>query len=128
VHYKTSLDEFNDAETIDPMNGPTGMLPPPPAGTTLPKSTDLTPGVVFGVSIEQQPTCSVEAASFEEDPLLGGFGEHTSLSAVNPGKFFLVFQTGGVAAGSSNKVSTTKLELEPPPNSVRIDSWAPIFE
>lgn len=128
VHYKTSLDEFKDAETIDPMNGPTGMLPPPPMSTTLPKSTELTPGVIFGVSIEQQPTCSTESESFDQDPLLGGFGEHTSLSAVNPGKFFLVFQTGGVLASSGNKVSTTKVELQPPPNSVRIDSWAPIFE
>lgn len=128
VHYTLSRDEAQQAEFIDPLNGPAGALPLPLNASTAPKSTELEPGVVFGVSIEQQPTCSVENEDFSGDPYLGGYGEHTSIASINPGKFQLVYQVGGVTTASSNQVTTTKVELDTPPNSVRIDSWAPIFE
>ncbi len=128
VHYILSRDEAREAQFIDPMNGPNGALPIPLNSSIAPKSTPLEPGIVFGVSIEQQPTCSTETEEFSGDPYLGGYGEHTSINSVNPGKFQLVYQLGGVTTSSKNKVTTTKVELDPPPNSVRIDSWAPIFE
>ncbi len=128
LNYILSADEADDAETINPMNGAAGALPPPEGSLEPEKSTDPSEGVVFGVSIEQQPSCSTELEDFSGDPYLGNYGEHTSTSTVTPGKFFLVYQVGGVSGSESNKVTTEKVELTPPRNTVWVDSWAPIFE
>jgi type IV pilus assembly protein PilY1 len=128
VHYIRSADEEQNATTIDPMNGATGALPPANGGTAKRKSTTSATGVVFGVSVEQEPACSSVAETFTEDPYLGGYGSHSSTSAVTPGKFYLVTQVGGAAGSTENKVATEKLELQPPRSTVNVDSWAPIFE
>lgn len=128
LDYVLSADEVDAAETVDPMNGAAGALPPPPDENKNLKSTQPSPGVVFGVSIEQQPTCSTEIEEYQGDPYLGGYGAHTSLAAINPGKFFLAYQVGGVSGSEANKVTTERVELRPPANTVWIDSWAPIFE
>jgi type IV pilus assembly protein PilY1 len=128
LNYTLSADEAEGAETIDPMNGAAGGLPPPPDGTEPEKNTDSSPGMVFGVSIEQQPSCSSVVSDFEGDPYLGGYGEHTALSSATPAQFFLVYQVGGVSGSTSNKVTTEKLELSAPRNTLWVDSWAPIFE
>jgi type IV pilus assembly protein PilY1 len=128
LHYTHSLDYEAGADSIDPMSGAAGALPPASNSTTKVKSTTPSSGVVFGVSVEQQPSCSSEAETFEEDPYLGGYGSHSATSAVNPGKFFLVTQVGGASGSTSNSVATEKLELQPPRSTVNVDSWAPIFE
>ena len=110
------------------MSGPAGALPDPDGEGDPPKSTNPEPGIVFGVAIEQQPTCSSEFEQFTDDPYLGGYGEHTAVSTINPGGFFLVYQVGGVSGASASKVTTTKVSLDPPRSTVFIDSWAPIFE
>ena len=125
VDYLQSLDEFEDAESPDPLNGPVGKWPD--GNQTPRKATDLAPGLVFGVAIEQQPSCSVELTNPTDDPYLG-YGTYTSTSTVSPGGFSLVYQVGGVSGNTSGTVATTKLQLDPPPSTVSIDSWAPIFE
>ena len=119
---------MDDAETIDPMHGAAGALPPPEGSIVPEKSGEPAAGLIFGVSIEQQPSCATQLEEPSEDPYLGNYGEHTSTSTVNPGKFFLVSQIGGVSGSDSNKVTTEKVELTPPRNTVWVDSWAPIFE
>jgi type IV pilus assembly protein PilY1 len=128
LHYIMSADEAAAAASINPLNGAYGGLPALANSTVPEKATPLQSGNVFGVSIEQQPSCSAELDQYTGDPYLGGYGSHTAISTVSPGKFFLVYQTGGVSSTSSNKVTTTKVELTPPRNSVWVDSWAPIFE
>jgi type IV pilus assembly protein PilY1 len=128
LHYTMSADEAEGADTIDPLNGAYGGLPPAEDSTEPQKVTEPQSGNVFGVSIEQQPSCAAELEQYDSDPYLGGYGNHTALSTVTPGKFFLVFQVGGVSSASANKVTTTKVELSPPRNTVWVDSWAPIFE
>lgn len=128
VHYTRSLDAEQGATTIDPLSGAAGALPAASGSTTKQKTTSPTTGIVFGVSIEQQPSCSAVADDFTSDPYLGNYGSHTATAAVTPGKFFLVTQVGGGAGSTANKVTTEKLELEPPRSTVNIDSWAPIFE
>lgn len=128
VHYLMSKDAIDAAEVIDPLSGAAGALPSDDGSLTLPKSTPLRPGVVFGVSIEQQPSCSVELEQPIEDVYVDGYGQHISTTAQAPSKFFLVFQIGGSTQGSANKVATEKLELAPPEFAIQVDSWAPIFE
>lgn len=128
VHYVMSKDELEGAEMVDPESGTAGALPSDDGSSTLPKSTPLRPGVVFGVSIEQQPSCSVELEQPIEDVYIDGFGQHVSSTAQAPSKFFLVFQIGGSTQGTANKVATEKIELAPPEFAIQVDSWAPIFE
>ncbi len=125
VNYLQSNDEWAGAESPDPLNGPAGMWPN--GAQPRRKATDLAPGLVFGVAIEQQPSCSSELSNPTDDPYLG-FGTYTSTSTVSPGGFSLVYQVGGVSGNTSGTVATTKLPLDPPPSTVSIDSWAPIFE
>jgi type IV pilus assembly protein PilY1 len=128
VDYVLSLDEFNETDNPDPLSGPVGALPDPDGLGDPPKSTDPQPGLVFGVAIQQQPTCSAEAETFTDDPYLGGYGDHSAITSINPGGFFLVYQTGGVSGSSTTQPPTTRVELKTPRNTVFIDSWAPIFE
>jgi type IV pilus assembly protein PilY1 len=128
VNYTQNLDEYKQADDPDPMSGPVGALPDPDGLGDPPTSTDPQPGIVFGVAIEQQPTCAAEADSFTEDPYLGGYGNHTAMSSINPGGFFLVYQSGGVSGSSNTQPPTTRVALKTPRNTVFIDSWAPIFE
>jgi type IV pilus assembly protein PilY1 len=82
---------------------------------------------VFGVGVVQQPSCNQEDESFGDSQL--GYGTHTSISGVRPGKFQLVVQTGtaGTAvAGGSTNVHT--IDLVQPPTTSLIDSWAAILE
>jgi type IV pilus assembly protein PilY1 len=128
VHYTQSLDEFNAVQNPNPMNGPVGAFPDADGEGDPPMTTDPEPGLIFGVSIENQPTCSGTFDDFTDDPYLGGYGQHTAMSGINPGGFFLVYQVGGVTSSTAAKPATTKMALKTPRNSVFIDSWAPIFE
>ncbi len=130
IDYKLNEDvaEGKAEDDADPMSGAYGALPVPVGQTTPPKTTSPSSGLVFGVAIEQQPSCSVDAETFDGDPYLGNYGNHTATTTITPGKFFLVYQVGGGTGGSEAAVSTDKFELQPPRNSVWVDSWAPVFE
>jgi hypothetical protein len=128
VHYTQSLDEYKAARDPSPLSGPAGALPNPSGIGDPPTSTTPEPGLIFGVSIEQQPTCSSGFENFVDDPYLGGYGSHSALGSINPGGFFLVYQVGGVASSSTAAPTTTRVSLKTPRNTVFIDSWAPIFE
>jgi type IV pilus assembly protein PilY1 len=82
---------------------------------------------VFGVGVAQQPTCNVADAAID-DPFLG-FGQHTSLTRINPGKFQLVLQTGSAGtAVAGGKTNVHTIDLETPALTSIIDSWATILE
>ncbi len=95
----------------------------------VPKNADNPDGAnptVFGVTIAQLPTCSDDVAS-EDDWI--GYGSHTAMTNINPGKFELVVHTG--AAGSAlpgGKTNVFKKELPTPPALSQIDSWAALLE
>jgi type IV pilus assembly protein PilY1 len=127
VDFVKSEDERANAMSPDPKSGPAGKWPVANASDVPPKSTALQPGIVFGVAIEQQPSCSTEVETPMDDPYLG-YGNYTATTAVTPGNFFLVYQVGGVSGNTSGQVTTNKVQLEAPPSTVRFDSWAPLFE
>jgi type IV pilus assembly protein PilY1 len=130
VDYKLNDDLSNGVPegNADPLSGAVGALPIPIGQTKPPKTTGPSTGMVFGVAIEQRPSCSVEAETFDEDPYLGSYGNHTATTSITPGQFFLVYQVGGGSGGNETAVSTDKFELKPPRNSVWVDSRAPVFE
>jgi hypothetical protein len=110
------------------LSGAAGALPPVSNSSTKRKVTDAAPGVVFGVSVEQQPSCTTANDTFANDAYLGSYGGHSATNAVTPGKFFLVTQVGGGDKSNASSVATDKIELSPPRSTVVFDSWAPIFE
>jgi hypothetical protein len=84
---------------------------------------------VFGVSIAQTPSCTVIA---NEDPSdYFGYGAEQRITHVTPGRFELVMHLSGVSKTAQSddlKASVTTLQLTPPANSTRIDSWAALVE
>jgi len=127
MDYVKSEDERLGVASPNPMSGPAGRWPATTAQQPPPKSTTVAAGLVYGVAIEQQPSCSTEIATPTDDPYLA-YGTYTSTSTVTPGNFFLVYQVGGVSGNTSGDVTTNKVALQPPPSTVTIDSWAPLFE
>lgn len=127
LDYVQSEDERLGVTSPSAMSGPAGRWPAATAGQPPPKSTSISAGLVYGVAIEQQPSCSTEVATPTDDPYLA-YGTYTSTSTVTPGNFFLVYQVGGVSGNTTGEVTTNKVQLEAPPSTVNIDSWAPLFE
>ncbi len=127
VDYSKSEDERLGVASPSPMSGAAGKWPAASASAVPPKNTSIEAGVVYGVAIEQQPSCSTEIENPSDDPYLA-YGTYTSTTAVTPGNFFLVYQVGGVSGNTSGQVNTNKVQLEAPPSTVNIDSWAPLFE
>lgn len=77
---------------------------------------------IFGVGVAQLPTCTDTQTT--TDPYLG-FGTHTALTNVNPGKYQLVMHTGSAGSSASGgKTNITTIDLPTPPANVVIDSWA----
>jgi type IV pilus assembly protein PilY1 len=84
-------------------------------------------GVVFGVGIRQQPTCSAETQTVTDDQILG-FGQTVSTTQATPGRFELVIQLPGESP-QTGMVPTQVIDLrEAPFSPVSIDSWALILE
>jgi type IV pilus assembly protein PilY1 len=90
------------------------------------------PAIVAGVGLRQMPSCSdVKDAVANTDTFLG-FGQSTTISTSNPGKFQLVFRP---SSSKDKKISSKQessgvvpLDLTAPNTNVRVDSWAPIIE
>lgn len=127
LDYVESEDSQAEEADPDPMSGAAGRWPAASSTDTPPKATSTASGLVYGVAIQQQPSCSTEVANPTDDPYLS-YGTYTATSSVTPGNFFLVYQVGGVAGNTSGEVSTNQVQLQAPPSTINIDSWAPIFE
>jgi type IV pilus assembly protein PilY1 len=87
--------------------------------------------IVFGAGVTSRPSCADPAASsLGTDPITGATTSHTQPSAITPGSFELVVQTGpraGTGAGGSS-TKTLPRTLVAPVSQTRIDSWAAIVE
>ncbi len=92
----------------------------------VPNVDSGTSPTVFGVTIAQLPTCA-ETTTSGDDWL--GYGTHTSMTNINPGKFELVVHTGTAGeALPGGKTNVFKKDLPTPPAFSQIDSWAALLE
>jgi type IV pilus assembly protein PilY1 len=106
--------------------GKGGAAGQPIINTVTDPCITLGESIILGPSITQTPTCSQEVPY---DDLYLGAGTHYALGNVTPGKFQIAVQTGSKgtrAAGS--EVNATTIDLQTPPMSTRIDSWAAVVE
>ncbi len=83
---------------------------------------------LYGAVVAQQPTC------YQTDAVTDAYtGTYSKLSAVNPGKYELVFQTGAASTSSGGKATSDtvgqgKLPLPAIVTPTRIEAWASIVE
>ena len=125
AHYTESLDfeaATKDDRDPDPTTGP-GLAPGETA--LLLKSQS---GLVFGVSLEAEPSCASP-----EDDVTGndsfGYGSVRMSKHVNPGKYFLSFAASGNDNDSDHLgVLEVRQELTAPRLPVTFQSWAVVYE
>jgi hypothetical protein len=124
----------------EPLNTPTN--PPKHAdGQTSLVIDTRSPGMIFGLSLQADPSCkSVSDTTVTGDDSFG-YGLVQMPERVNPGKYFLTYQVSGTdknSSGSASSGDTTqstrkgitavKTELETPHAPVTFESWALIYE
>jgi type IV pilus assembly protein PilY1 len=124
AHYIESAD-FADALERDEDPNPTTGPGPAPGGDDLVIASQ--PGLVFGVSLEAQPTCaSVEEVVSGNESF--GYGEVRMSRTVNPGKYFLTFDASGNDTNNTRGVLEVRQELDSPRLPVTFSSWAAVYE
>lgn len=115
-------DAFRRGDPADPESGPA----PAPGSTEIEIASQ--PGLVFGVSLEAEPTCVSEAEEVSGNESFG-YGEVRMSTTVNPGKYFLSFDaSGNDTTGSTRGVLEVRQELESPRLAVTFSSWAAVYE
>lgn len=123
AHFEDSVaavaDPTNDVP--DPSSGPA-----PAPGLTSELITSRSDGLIFGVSLEAEPTCT------SDEEVIGGndsfgYGQVSMSRTVRPGRFFLTFEVSGSSADARG-VLEVKQELASPRLPVTFDSFALIYE
>lgn len=125
AHYIQSAD-FAQAlerdEDPDPTTGPARA----PGSTALEIASQ--PGLVFGLSLEAEPTCASEEEDVDGNESFG-YGTVKMSRTVKPGRYFLTFQASGNDSESSTRgVLEVRQELESPRLPVTFSSWAAVYE
>ncbi|MEO8180326.1 MAG: hypothetical protein ABI895_15930 [Deltaproteobacteria bacterium] len=115
--------------------------PPRPADGQASLVIDTrSPGMIFGLSLQADPTCKSETETVAGDESYG-YGLVQMSKKVNPGKYFLTYQVSGTDRNSSGAASSgdttqstrkgitaVKTELDTPHAPVTFESWALIYE
>jgi type IV pilus assembly protein PilY1 len=125
AHYIESEDfatATENGDDPDPTTGPAKA----PSGSALEITRQA--GLVFGLSLEQEPTCvSAEEAVSGNDSF--GYGEVKMSQQVNPGRYFLSFDASGNNTGSDGRgVLEVRQQLTSPQLPVTFQSWAVVYE
>jgi hypothetical protein len=131
VHFEDSIDAFNLVTPPDPRNGPAPLShedvlsPATPAERVI--ATEA--GLIFGVSLEAEPTCATEAEAIAGNESFG-YGEVTMSTEVKPGRYFLSFGASGNSTGSGNSrgIKEVRHDLESPRLPVTFESWSVVYE
>jgi type IV pilus assembly protein PilY1 len=125
THYIESAD-FQDArergDEPDPTTGPA----PAPDRTDLVLASQA--GLVFGLSLEEEPNCASEEEAVSGNDTFG-YGEVRMSRTVKPGKVYLTFDASGNNTGSDARgVLEVRQELASPRMPVSFSSWAAVYE
>jgi type IV pilus assembly protein PilY1 len=123
VHYIQSKDFEDAAADNDPPDPETGPAP-------APNYSDIEiarqPGLVFGVSLEAEPSCFDEPETIADNESFG-YGTVTMAKKVTPGKYYLTYGASG-NSGDPRGVLEVKQQLPSPDLAVTFDSWAVVYE
>lgn len=123
THFEDSVAAVADPSDTspDPESGPA-----PAPGLTDELITSRSDGLIFGVSLEAEPTCaSTEEVIDGNDSF--GYGQVSMSRTVRPGRFFLTFEVSGSSADPRG-VLEVRQELASPRLPVTFESFALIYE
>jgi type IV pilus assembly protein PilY1 len=125
THYIESADYETARELgVDP-NPNSGPAPAPNQTSLLIASQ---PGLVFGLSLEAEPTCASDQETVTGNDSFG-YGEVRASRTVQPGRYYLTFDASGNSSSSSSRgVLEVREELENPRLPVTFSSWAAVYE
>lgn len=130
LHFLKSQDVVDGIAPADPLSGGAPALLPAGA-TEYQKSFTSGGGIIYGVGIEYQPTCSESVPDYVGDAY-AGLGAFRTTRNTTRGKAFLVYQVGGttstVNANGVGEVPFVRQELERPEKPAIIESWALVSE
>ncbi|HTV21452.1 MAG TPA: hypothetical protein VMG12_22345, partial [Polyangiaceae bacterium] len=125
AHYIESAD-FAQAQQRDEDPNPTTGPGPAPGSSALVLASQ--PGLVFGVSLEAEPTCASEEEVVSGNESFG-YGQVKMSKTVKPGKYYLTFDASGNDTGSNSRgVLEVRQQLESPRLAVTFSSWAAVYE
>ncbi|HKO93566.1 MAG TPA: hypothetical protein VJU61_20575, partial [Polyangiaceae bacterium] len=128
AHYLESADDQAETDPPNPLSGP-GIAPYPP-GTDPPPELliDSSNGLIFGLSLQPEPTCSSTPEDISGNESFLGAAQTVTLSTtVKPGRVFLSYDVSGNTSGSGSVRHVAK-ELPDPPIPVTFQSWALVYE
>jgi type IV pilus assembly protein PilY1 len=123
AHYIES-DDYAEAIENDDEPDPTSGPAPAPQFSTLEFVSQ--PGLIYGVSLEQEPTCLSEEVEIDGNDSFG-YGDVNMSKTINPGKYFLSYAASGNTTNPRGVLNTQE-ELPAPQLPVRFDSWAVVYE
>ncbi len=123
THFEESVASLADptATAADPLSGPA-----PAPGSTDPIIASRNDGLIFGVSLEAEPTCAQEEEVIDGNDSFG-YGSVSMSTKVNPGRFFLTFEVSG-SREDARGVLEVKQQLQSPRVPVTFESFSLIYE
>jgi type IV pilus assembly protein PilY1 len=125
THYIESAD-FADAQQRGDDPDPTTGPAPAPEQTALTIATQ--PGLVFGLSLQAEPTCASAQETVGGNDTFG-YGEVRMSRTSNPGRYYLTFNASGNNTGSDARgVLEVKQQLATPSLPVSFSSWTAVYE
>ena len=125
AHYMESADYEQALQRDEDPDPTTGPGPAPGSNALLITSQ---PGLVFGLSLEAEPTCASEEEAVSGNESFG-YGEVRMSKTVKPGRYFLTFDVSGNDSTSSSRgVLEVRQELDSPRLPVTFSSWAAVYE
>lgn len=128
-----------DTNSKDPLSGPRHVGSKVGVAGADPLDTSVAKGIIFGLSLQPDPTCRNTASAISGDDSFG-YSSVDMATKVKPGKFYLNYSISGtgITSGSTSDETTrseslqgitdVKSELEPPHVPVSFQSWALIYE
>ena len=120
THYEDSVDVAAEAETPLPTSGPA------PAPGITDKVIRTNDGLVFGLSLEVEPTCASAQSTIAGNDSFG-YGTVSMTTTVQPARFFLTYDVSG-STDDPRGVLEVRQELASPHLPVSFESWAMIYE
>jgi len=123
THFEESVGSLADPTATEPLPE-TGPAPAP--GRTSALVTSRNDGLIFGVSLEAEPTCAEPEEVIDGNDSFG-YGQVNMSTKVNPGRFFLTFEVSGSSEGARG-VLEVKEELDSPRVPVTFESFSLIYE
>jgi len=121
MHYMTPVNAADKSKGGLPMLKDVTKTPPEVQAIAVPGA------LMFGAAVDQSPSC-VQTGGDSYDSFTGGY--HTTVTNISPATYKLVAQMSSASGntGAGTQTNFIEQELETPPTTPTVDSWAAIVQ